>query len=27
VKNRCTGGWNDSACQTARSLWPAARKG
>lgn len=27
VKNRCTGGWNDSACQTARSLWPAASKG
>jgi len=27
VKSRCTGGWNDSACQTARSLWPAAGKG
>jgi hypothetical protein len=27
VKSRCTGGWNDSACQTARSIWPAAGKG
>ena len=27
VKDRCTGGWNDSACQTARSLWPAPGKG
>ena len=27
VKSRCTGGWNDSACQTARSIWPTAGKG
>lgn len=23
VRQRCTGGWNDGACKTARSLWPA----
>lgn len=27
VKARCTGGWNDSACTTARSLWPALKRG
>lgn len=27
VKSRCTAGWNESACQTARSLWPAPGKG
>ncbi|HEX5688259.1 MAG TPA: hypothetical protein VFY73_29925 [Ideonella sp.] len=26
VKSRCAGGWNDSACRTARSLWQAPRK-
>ena len=24
VKARCSAGWEDSACKTARSLWPAA---
>lgn len=24
VKTRCSGGWNDSACVAARSIWPAA---
>lgn len=23
VRQRCAGGWNDGACKTARSLWPA----
>lgn len=23
VKTRCSGGWNDSACVAARSIWPA----
>jgi hypothetical protein len=27
VKARCTGGWNDSACTTARSIWPASGRG
>lgn len=22
VKQRCSSGWNDGACKTARSLWP-----
>jgi len=26
VKTRCSSGWNDGACQTARSLWPAQPK-
>lgn len=23
VEKRCSSGWNDGACKTARSLWPA----